>query len=60
MLMPPVDRAGVGVGGCDVCMTQCTRRGVIFPTSTRIVCVGESVSKYVTASLAAASMRSLP
>ena len=56
----PVDRAGVGASGFTVYITPCVGRGDISPTSTRIVYVGGSVPKCVTASLATASARSLP
>ena len=56
----PVERAGVGVGGSAVYMTQNGGRGAIAPISTRCVWSEGRVSKFVTASLAAASARSLP
>ena len=45
--------------GLRLHMTQKGGRGATAPTSTRRVCFGGRVSKYVTASLAAASARSL-
>ena len=56
----PVERAGGGVVGLAVYMTQKGGRGAIAPMSTRNVCSLGSLSKSVTASLAAASARSLP
>ena len=52
--------AGGGVCGLVVYMTQNGGRGAIAPTSSRRVCSDGTVSKSVTASLAAASARSLP
>ena len=56
----PAASAGVGVVGLAVYMTQNGGRGVVAPISTRRVCFGGSLSKSVTASLAAACARSLP
>jgi hypothetical protein len=50
-----VERDGMGTGGFMVYITQCDGRGVTFLMSTRIMCIGGSVSKSVTASLAVAS-----
>ena len=46
--------------GLAVYMTQNEGLGAVAPISTRRVCSGGSLSKFVTASLAAASTRSLP
>ena len=54
----PVYRAGCGGGGLAEYMTQWIGRGDVSPISTRRVCGGGSVSKCVTASMAAASARS--
>ncbi len=56
----PVASAGVGVVGLAVYMTHNGGRGAVAPISTRRVCSGGSLSKSVTASLAAVSTRSLP
>jgi hypothetical protein len=56
----PVESAGGGVVGLDVYMTHKGGPGAIAPMSTRNVCSLGRVSKSVTASLAAASARSLP
>ncbi len=56
----PVARAGVGVGGLAVYMTQNGGLGAIVPTSTLIVWSRGRVSKVVTANLAASCARSLP
>ena len=55
-----VDRASNVGCGSAMYMTQWVGRGTIPPISTRSVCGGGSVSKRVTANLAAASARSLP
>jgi len=55
-----VDRAGSGGGGLAEYMTQCIGQGAVSPITTRSVCGGGSVSKCVTARLAAVSARSLP
>ncbi len=55
----PVARAGVGVGGSAVYMTQNGGRGAIAPISTLIGWSRGRVSKPVTAILAATSARSL-
>ena len=56
----PMDWAGTGDDSLDVYTTEWVGRGVVPPISTRNVCDGGSVSNCVTASLAAASARSLP
>ena len=56
----PVVRAGVGVGGLAVYMTHNGGRGAIVPISTFNVCSWGRVSKFVTASLAYASAKSVP
>ena len=56
----PVASVGVGVVWLAVYMTQNGGRGVVAPISTRRVCFGGSLPKSVTASVAAASARSLP
>jgi len=56
----PIERAGSVTVGFAVCMTECIGREAISPTSTRIVCVGGSVSKFQSASLAAAPAMSSP
>ena len=55
-----VARAGVGVGGSIVYMAQNGGRGAIALISTLCGWSGGRVSKFVTASLADASARSLP
>ena len=55
-----VARAGVGVGGLAVYMTQNGGLGAIALISTLIVWSRGRVSKVVTTSLAVASARSLP
>jgi len=50
----------VGVGGLAVYMTQNEGRGAIAPISTLSVWSRGRVSKFVTASLADASAKSLP
>ena len=42
-----VEMAGSGIGDFAAYMTQCAGRGAISPKSTRVVCVGDSVSKSV-------------
>ncbi len=54
----PVARTVVVVVGLAVYMTQKGGRGAVAPMPTRIVCASGSLSKSVTASLAAASARS--
>ncbi len=53
-------RAGVGERGLAVYMIHNGGRGVIAPISTLVVRSSGRVSKFVTASLAVASARSLP
>ena len=53
-------RAGSDLGGVTVYITQNDGRGDIFPMSNRIVCADGGVSKFRTASLAAASARLFP
>ncbi len=59
-LLGPVASAGAGVVGLAAYMTPNGGRGAVAPISTRSVCSGGSMSKSVTASLDAASARSLP
>ncbi len=56
----PVESAGGGVVGLAVYMTHKGGRGAMAPMSTRNVCAVGRVSKSATASLAAASARTLP
>jgi hypothetical protein len=53
-------RLSAGAGGWGVYITQCCGRGALSPMSTRMHWCGGRFSKLVTASLAAASARSLP
>ncbi len=58
--LDPVASAGVGVVGLSVYRTHNAGWGGVAPIFTRRVCSSGSLSKSVTASLAAAFARSLP